>query len=79
MILNADVKSLEWITYLFISQDKNGIQEWFDFVDNPKLNDIHTKNQHDLSLLSRLISKVFLLQNNSIYWSFIFLSGRDIK
>ena len=47
MILNADVKSLEWITYLFISQDKNGIQEWFDFVDNPKLNDIHTKNQHD--------------------------------
>lgn len=62
MILNADVKSLEWITYLFISQDKNGIQEWFDFVDNPKLNDIHTKNQHDLSLLSRLISKVFLFR-----------------
>jgi len=62
MILNADVKSLEWISYLFISQDKEGIKEWLAFVNNPKLNDIHTKNQNDLSLVSRLIAKIFLFR-----------------
>jgi len=62
MIINADVKSLEWISYLFLSQDKNGIAEWLEFVDNPKLNDIHTKNQKDLKLISRLISKIFLFR-----------------
>ena len=61
-IVNADAKSLEWISYLFISQDKNGIQEWLDFVEDPKKNDIHTKNQKDLNLISRLISKVFLFR-----------------
>ena len=49
-IVNADAKSLEWITFLFISQDKNGIEEWLAFCDNPKLNDIHTKNQNDFNL-----------------------------
>ena len=62
MIVNSDAKSLEWITYLFISQDKNGIEEWLEFVDNPKLNDIHTKNQKDFNLVSRLISKIFLFR-----------------
>ena len=62
MIINADVKSLEWISFLFISQDKNGIKEWLEFVENPKLNDIHTKNQKDLGLVSRLISKIFLFR-----------------
>lgn len=62
MIVNADAKSLEWISYLFLSQDKNGIQEWLEFVDNPKLNDIHTKNQKDFNLVSRLISKIFLFR-----------------
>lgn len=62
MIVNGDAKSLEWISYLFLSQDKTGIQEWLDFVDNPKLNDIHTKNQHDFNLISRLISKRFLFR-----------------
>ena len=61
-IINADAKSLEWISYLFLSQDKNGIQEWLEFVDNPKLNDIHTKNQKDLNLISRLIAKIFLFR-----------------
>ena len=55
-IVNADAKSLEWISYLFISQDKVGIEEWLAFCDNPKLNDIHTKNQKDLNLVSRLIA-----------------------
>ena len=61
-IVNADGKSLEWISYLFLSQDKNGINEWLEFVDNPTLNDIHTKNQKDLNLISRLISKIFLFR-----------------
>ena len=62
MIFNADVKSLEWISYLFISQDIEGIKEWLAFVENPKLNDIHTKNQTDLKLVSRLIAKIFLFR-----------------
>lgn len=62
LILNADAKSLEWITFLYISQDENGIKEWLAFVDNPKLNDIHTKNQTDFKLISRLISKIFLFR-----------------
>ena len=61
-IVNADAKSLEWISYLFISQDKVGIEEWLAFCDNPKLNDIHTKNQKDLNLVSRLIAKIFLFR-----------------
>jgi len=61
-IVNADAKSLEWITYLFISQDKNGIEEWLNFVKDPKLNDIHTKNQSDFKLISRLIAKIFLFR-----------------
>lgn len=62
MILNADVKSLEWITYLFISQDPTGIKEWLAFCDDPKLNDIHTGNQNDLALPSRFVSKRFLFR-----------------
>lgn len=62
MIVNADAKSLEWISFLFISQDKNGIEEWLNFVDDPKLNDIHTKNQNDFKLISRLIAKIFLFR-----------------
>ena len=61
-IVNADAKSLEWISYLYLSQDKVGIQEWLDFVANPKLHDIHTKNQQDLSLPSRLVAKIFLFR-----------------
>lgn len=61
-IVQADAKSLEWISYLFLSQDKVGIQEWFDFIANPKLNDIHTRNQNDLNLISRLIAKIFLFR-----------------
>lgn len=53
---------LEWITYLYLSQDKVGIEEWLAFLENPKLQDIHTKNQADLSLASRLVSKIFLFR-----------------
>ena len=62
MIVQCDAKSLEWITYLYISQDKAGIEEWFNFLKDPKLNDIHTNNQNDLKLSSRLVSKIFLFR-----------------
>ena len=61
-IVVADAKSLEWITFLYLSQDKAGIEEWLAFVADSKLNDIHSKNQRDLKLSSRLIAKIFLFR-----------------
>ena len=44
-------------------------------MENPKLNDIHTKNQKDLGLISRLISKIFLFR--CIYRGPAFAYARD--
>ena len=74
-IVNADAKSLEWITYLFLSQDPVGCKEWLEFNENPKLNDIHTRNQMDLKLVSRLIAKIFLFR--CIYRGPAFAYARD--
>lgn len=62
MICNVDAKSLEWVTYLFLSQDKVGIDEWIAVVEDPKKNDMHTANQTAFNLPSRLISKIFLFR-----------------
>lgn len=62
MIVQADAKSLEWITYLYLSQDKEGIKEWHDFVADPKLNDIHQRNQNDFRLPERRVAKFFLFR-----------------
>ena len=62
MIVNIDAKSLEWITYIFLSQDKIAIDEWLALIEDPKKNDIHTANQIALNLPTRLISKVFLFR-----------------
>jgi len=62
MLINVDVKSLEWCTYLFLSQDKVGIDEWHSVLDNPTKNDIHKDNQIKFSLPSRLIAKIFLFR-----------------
>ena len=35
MIINIDVKSLEWCSYLFLSQDKTGIDEWISVLEDP--------------------------------------------
>jgi len=45
------------------------------FVENPKLNDIHTKNQNDFKLISRLIAKRFLFR--CIYRGPAFAYSRD--
>lgn len=75
MIVNVDAKSLEWCTYLFLSQDKVGIEEWNAVVADPKTNDIHTANQNAFKLPSRLIAKVFLFR--AIYRGSAFAYSRD--
>jgi DNA polymerase I-like protein with 3'-5' exonuclease and polymerase domains len=62
MIVNVDAKSLEWCTYLFLSQDKTGIEEWHNVVNDPSKFDIHKDNQTKFNLPSRLIAKVFLFR-----------------
>lgn len=63
-IVNVDAKSLEqvWCTYLFLSQDKTGIEEWHNVVNDPSKFDIHKDNQTKFNLPSRLIAKVFLFR-----------------
>ena len=62
MIVNVDAKSLEWCTYLFLSQDKVGIEEWHGVINDPSKYDIHRANQEAFKLPSRLIAKVFLFR-----------------
>ena len=62
MIVNVDAKSLEWCTYLFLSQDPVGIEEWHGVINDPSKHDIHKANQEAFNLPSRLIAKVFLFR-----------------
>jgi DNA polymerase I-like protein with 3'-5' exonuclease and polymerase domains len=62
MIYNIDVKSLEWCSYLQLSQDKVGIEEWLNVLKDPTKNDIHRSNQTAFNLPSRLVAKVFLFR-----------------
>ena len=75
MIVNVDAKSLEWCTYLYLSHDKTGIEEWHNVVDDPTKFDIHRDNQTKFSLPSRLIAKVFLFR--WIYRGPAFAYSRD--
>lgn len=75
MIVNVDAKSLEWCTYMFLSQDQTGIDEWNAVVRDPKTNDIHTANQLAFNLPSRLIAKVFLFR--AIYRGSAFAYSKD--
>ena len=74
-IVNVDAKSLEWCTYLFLSQDKTGIEEWHNVVNDPSKFDIHKDNQTKFNLPSRLIAKVFLFR--WIYRGPAFAYSRD--
>jgi DNA polymerase I-like protein with 3'-5' exonuclease and polymerase domains len=62
MIVNVDARALEWLTYLYLSQDSNGIEEWHEVYNNPGKYDIHRNNQEAFNLPSRLIAKVFLFR-----------------
>ena len=75
MLVSVDAKSLEWCTYLFLSQDRVGIDEWHGVVTDPTKNDIHRANQDAFKLPSRLIAKVFLFR--WIYRGPAFAYSRD--
>lgn len=62
MIVNIDAKSLEWCTYLYLSQDRTGIDEWHNVINDPSKFDIHKDNQTKFKLPSRLIAKIFLFR-----------------
>ena len=62
MIVQVDAKSLEWCTYLYLSQDPVGIEEWHGVLNDPTKNDIHRANEQAFKLPSRLIAKVFLFR-----------------
>ncbi|MCA2570662.1 DNA polymerase [Microcystis sp. M42BS1] len=67
MYTQVDANALEWRTIVLLSNDPVGIEE----LNTPGL-DVHTNNQNDLLLPSRLIAKIFLFR--TIYrgsgWAF---------
>jgi len=75
MIVQVDAKSLEWVTYLYLSQDPVGIEEWHGVLNDPTRNDIHRANQEAFNLPSRLVAKVFLFR--WIYRGSAFAYSRD--
>lgn len=75
MIVNVDARSLEWVTYLYLSQDPVGIEEWHSIIDGTAQNDIHTANQLAFKLPSRLIAKVFLFR--AIYRGSAYAYSKD--
>lgn len=56
MIVNVDAKALEWAVALFYSQDKVGLQEWYDGVD------LHAENQKAFGLPERVVAKTLLFR-----------------
>jgi DNA polymerase I-like protein with 3'-5' exonuclease and polymerase domains len=69
MLVNADVRALEWCSYLYLSQDQVGIDEWNKGLD------IHSNNQKDIGVPTRLIAKKFLFRN--IYKGSAYAYARD--
>ena len=74
-IVNVDAKSLEWCTYLFLSQDTVGIEEWRAVIKDPTKNDIHKANQLAFNLPTRLVAKVFLFR--ALYCGSAFAYSKD--
>lgn len=56
MIISVDHEGLEWVTAVYLSQDKVGIQEIWDGVDQ------HSDNQRRFTLPSRVIAKKFVFR-----------------
>jgi DNA polymerase I-like protein with 3'-5' exonuclease and polymerase domains len=56
MLVNVDVKALEWVTGTWLSQDKVAYQEIVEGRDQ------HTDNQQAFNLPSRLIAKRFIFR-----------------
>ena len=61
-IVNVDIaKSLEWVTLFILSQDKTGIEEWHNVVNDPTKFVFHLTIKKKFNLPSRLIAKVFFV------------------
>lgn len=56
MLIKADASALEWRSAVFLSQDRVGIKEIEEGLDQ------HTHNQKSFGLPSRLIAKVFVFR-----------------
>lgn len=56
MIVNVDAKYLDWLSAVYLSNDQVGKEEIW------KGSDLHTDNQKQFNLSSRLIAKVFLFR-----------------
>lgn len=56
MLIKGDLSALEWRAAVFLSQDRVGIKEIEEGLDQ------HTHNQQTFGLPSRLIAKVFVFR-----------------
>lgn len=56
MLIKVDLSNLEWRAAVFLSQDKVGMKELLEGLDQ------HTHNQNSFGLPSRLIAKVFVFR-----------------
>jgi len=56
MLVNVDVRALEWVTGTWLSQDKTAYQEIIEGRDQ------HSDNQAKFGLPSRLIAKIFVFR-----------------
>ena len=70
MLIKADASALEWRSAVFLSQDKVGIKEIEDGLDQ------HTHNQQSFGLPSRLIAKKFVFR--LIYGGSAFSYANDL-
>ena len=74
MQTQVDANALEWRTIVLLSNDPVGIEEL-----NTKGLDVHTNNQNDLNLPTRLISKRFLFRTIYRGSGWAFANDRDFR
>lgn len=75
MIVHGDAKGLEWVSVVYLSQDKVGLDEIRNGFDN------HSDNQRRFGLPSRLIAKKFvfrLIYGGSAYAYFMDADFSDV-
>lgn len=62
MLIHADVKGLEVVTAAFLSQDPVLMEELWENYHNPKLEDMHSRNQRLFKLPDRTAAKRFVFK-----------------
>jgi len=56
MLINMDMKAIEWVCVAYLSQDRTAMEEIKNQIDQ------HTANQKRFGLPSRLIAKTFVFR-----------------